>query len=94
MLLERAKRLEPAKTSIREALGRAYFALRDYERAGEEFDTIVAAVPVNDYAHYALARTLLKRDRRDEALSHLRLASALAPACARYREALAAAERT
>ena len=73
-------------------MGRAYFALREYERAGDEFAAIVAAVPVNDYAHYALARTLLKRDRAGEAAVHLRLAIALAPRCARYREALVALE--
>jgi tetratricopeptide (TPR) repeat protein len=93
LLLERAKRLEPGKNSIVEALGRAYFALKEYERARREFEIIVAAVPVNDYAHYALGRSLLKLGCRDEALTHLRLALALDPAQEHYRRALAALDR-
>ena len=34
--LEKAKRLEPDKTSIREALGRAYFRSGRYQRAAKE----------------------------------------------------------
>ena len=36
--LERAKRLEPNKGSIREALGRAYLAAEQYPQADSEFD--------------------------------------------------------
>ena len=42
--LERARSLEPDKSSIREALGRAYFRSSRFEEAAEEF----AAVVVND----------------------------------------------
>ena len=35
--LEKAKRREPAKASIREALGIAYFRLRRYQEAESEF---------------------------------------------------------
>jgi tetratricopeptide (TPR) repeat protein len=93
LLLERAKRLEPGKNSILEALGRAYFALRQYERARHEFETIISVVPVNDYAHYALGRTLLELGCRDEAQTHLRLALALHPGQEHYRRALAALDR-
>jgi outer membrane protein assembly factor BamD (BamD/ComL family) len=37
--LEKAKRREPDKASIREALGIAYFRLRRYEEAEAEFRT-------------------------------------------------------
>lgn len=91
-LLESALRLEPAKDSLREALGRAYFALHDYERAAREFAAIVDHVPVDDYAHYALGCTLLKLGHQTQARKHLRLAVTLAPASERYRLALQALE--
>ena len=67
--LERAKRLEPAKASIREALGIAYFRLGRWQDAEGEFRTIVEELaPTDDYAHYALGRALERqgRDRRGE----------------------------
>jgi tetratricopeptide (TPR) repeat protein len=88
LLLERALRLEPGRNSIREALGRALFAMGDHRRAAEQFAAIVADVPDNDYAHYALGRCLLRLDRDHEARGHLRLARALRPDCDLYREAL------
>ena len=55
--LEKAKRLEPEKASIREALGIAYFRLRRWEDAEAEFRAIVEELaPTDDYAHYALGR--------------------------------------
>ena len=56
--LEKAKRLEPDKTSIREALGRAYFRSARFEQAAEEFAAVVERHPVNDYAHFCLGRAL------------------------------------
>ena len=89
LLFERAMALEPGRNSIREALGRALFSLGQTERAAEQFATIVADVPDNDYAQYALGRCLLKLGRTDEGRGRLRLAAALAPGRATYREALA-----
>ena len=91
LLLERALRLEPGRNSIREALGRAYFALGRHERAAELFAAIVAAAPDNDYARYALGRCLVAAGRGDEALGHLRLACALRPGKRLYADALEAA---
>jgi tetratricopeptide (TPR) repeat protein len=88
MYLARALRLEPGRNSIREALARAEFALGHHERAAALFEEIVASAPVNDYAHYALARCLRLLGRREEARGHLRLARALHPTCATYRERL------
>jgi len=88
MYLSRALRLEPGKNSIRETLGRAEFALGHYEAAANLFEEVVADVPDCDYAHYALARCLRLLGRREEARGHLRLARALHPQCAAYRERL------
>jgi Flp pilus assembly protein TadD len=88
MLLDRALALEPRKNSIREALGRAEFALGRHERAAELFAMIVSDVPDNDYARYALGRCCLKLDRLAEARAHLQLARALKPGSELYRRAL------
>ena len=88
MYLTRALRLEPGRNSIRETLGRAEFALGRFERAAELFEEVVAEVPDNDYAHYALARCLRLLGRGGDARGHLRLARALHPACETYRRRL------
>ena len=77
--LERAKRLEPDKASIREALGIAYFRLRRWDKAETEFRAVLELSPVDDYAHYALARTLEKQGRDAEANGHYKLASSMSP---------------
>jgi tetratricopeptide (TPR) repeat protein len=79
MLLSRALRLEPGRSSLREALGRAEYALGHFARAAELFAAVVGDVPDNDYAHYALARCLQEMGRGEEARGHLRLARALRP---------------
>jgi Flp pilus assembly protein TadD len=75
--LEKAKRREPEKESIREALGIAYFRIRRWSEAEAEFRKLLELSPVNDYAHYALGRCLEKQGRDDEANVHYKLASAL-----------------
>ena len=63
--LEKAKKLEPGKASIREALGIAYFRLARWQEAEAEFRTIVEELePTDDYAHYALGRALEQRAGR------------------------------
>ena len=84
--LERAKRLEPNKASIREALGIAYFRLRRWDEAETEFRAVLELSPVDDYAHYALARTLEKQGRDAEANGHYKLASSMNPANESYAE--------
>jgi tetratricopeptide (TPR) repeat protein len=56
--LSRARRLEPDKASIREALGRALFRSQRYHEAVEEFGAVAAAAPTDDYAHFCLGRAL------------------------------------
>jgi Flp pilus assembly protein TadD len=77
--LEKARRLEPEKASIREALGIAYFRITDWSAAEREFRKVLELSPVDDYAHYALGRSLLKQGRRAEASTHLKLARFLQP---------------
>ena len=83
--LEKAKRREPDKASIREALGIAYFRIRRWEEAEAEFRTLLELSPVNDYAHYALGRCLEKQGREREANAHYKLASSLRPGWNQYR---------
>ena len=82
--LEKARRAEPDKASIREALGIAYFRLRRWEEAEAEFRAVLEISPVNDYAHYALGRCLDKLGRDTEAQGHYKLARSLRPGERRY----------
>ena len=86
--LEKAKRREPEKASIREALGIAYFRIRRFAEAEHEFRAILEGKPVDDYAHFALARCLEKQGRPDEAVGHYKLATFLRPQSLEYRKAL------
>ncbi|MGE5636490.1 MAG: tetratricopeptide repeat protein [Nocardioidaceae bacterium] len=83
--LERARELEPDKSSIREALGRAYFRSARYEKAAEEFAAVVERHPVNDYAHFCLGRSLETPGRRAAARRHAALAACMRPDRADYR---------
>ncbi len=77
--LERARDLEPDKSSIREALGRAYFRSAQFDKAAEEFAEVVERYPVNDYAHFCLGRSLEKTGRPAEARRHAALAANMRP---------------
>jgi Flp pilus assembly protein TadD len=82
--LEKAKRREPQKASIREALGIAYFRIQRYADAEREFRTMLEISPADDYAHYALGRCLEKQGKDTEANGHYKLASSLRPESKRY----------
>jgi Flp pilus assembly protein TadD len=88
MYLERAVLLAPDKTSVREALGRSYYALGRFDSAAETFAEIVRRAPANDYAQFALARCLLRLDDVAGARRAARLAVAMVPGNADYRRAL------
>jgi tetratricopeptide (TPR) repeat protein len=83
--LAKAARLAPEKSSVREALGRAYFRTRRYPEAAEEFAAVVERYPVNDYAHFCLGRALSLSGRRVEARRHLAIAACLRPERHDYR---------
>ena len=82
--LEKAKRREPRKASIREALGIAYFRIARWSEAELEFRAVLELSPADDYAHYALGRCLEKQGRASEANRHYKLASSLRPGSERY----------
>jgi len=83
--LEKAKRREPDKASIREALGIAYFRIRRWAEAEAEFRKVLELSPADDYAHYALGRCLEKLGKDREANGHYKLASSLRPGSEQYR---------
>lgn len=85
--LEKAKRREPEKASIREALGIAYFRIRRFAEAESEFRAMLELTPVDDYAHFALGRALEKQGRAGEAARHYRLAKTLRPQSRDYQRA-------
>jgi tetratricopeptide (TPR) repeat protein len=83
--LEKARSMEPGKSSIREALGRVYFRIGRYGPAAKEFAAVVERHPTNDFAHFCLGRSLEKSGRTDEARRHLALAASMRPERADYR---------
>jgi Flp pilus assembly protein TadD len=83
--LAEAARRAPEKSSVREALGRAYFRNRQFREAAAEFEAVVETHPVNDYAHFCLGRALTLTGNRDRARHHLALASNLRPDRRDYR---------
>ncbi len=91
--LEKAKRREPEKTSIREALGIAYFRIRRFAEAEQEFRAMLELQAVDHYAHFALGRCLEKQGRSEEAFGHYRMATFFRPQSREYRRALDALDR-
>ncbi len=86
--LERARKLEPEKGSIREALGRAYFRSQRVEAARVEFEKVLELDPVNDYAHFGLGMCLLRKGDRAGARGHLKMATIMRPDEEAYQDAL------
>ena len=83
--LGEAARQAPEKSSVREALGRAYFRNHQFAEAATEFEAVVETHPVNDYAHFCLGRALSLTGRTRQARHHLALASNLRPERRDYR---------
>jgi Flp pilus assembly protein TadD len=83
--LRRAADLEPDKTSIREALGRALFHSQRYSEAVTEFEAVVDRAPTNDFALFCLGRSLQQLGRHNEARRPLALAATLRPERGDYR---------
>jgi Flp pilus assembly protein TadD len=83
--LGRAADLEPDKTSIREALGRALFHSQRYSEAATEFAAVVDRAPTNDFALFCLGRSLQQLGRHQEARHPLALAAQLRPERGDYR---------
>lgn len=83
--LEAAARRAPEKSSVREALGRAYFRCGRFAAAVTEFQAVVETHQVNDFAHFCLGRALAKTGEMERARHHLALASNLRPERRDYR---------
>ncbi|MGP3981400.1 tetratricopeptide repeat protein [Streptomyces sp. KR80] len=78
-LLDSVIAAHPESGAARILRGRAYFAAAQLRSAEREFRLIVEREPDNAFVHFALARTLERANRRDEATRHFRLAAALDP---------------
>jgi len=83
--LAEAARRAPEKSSVREALGRAYYRAGHFAEAAVEFEAVVETHHVNDYAHFCLGRALAKTGQKDRARHHLALASNLRPDRTEYQ---------
>ncbi|WP_243772648.1 tetratricopeptide repeat protein [Actinomadura barringtoniae] len=67
----------PDNRSAVELLGRAYFHSAQLGRAEETFRTLVDLDPCNGWAYEALARTLERRNRPEDARRFRRIARAM-----------------
>ena len=88
-LFERAAEAEPGKSSIHEALARAYFGSRRFAAALKQFMLVLEISPTNDYAHFGAGLCLGRLGRLREAVGHLRLANVMRPGNDDYERALA-----
>ena len=86
-VLELAIEHEPAKASLHEALGRAYFASARVEQARAEFELAAELDPSDDYAHFGIGRCYERQGRLPQAAKHYKLACALSDR-SDYRRAL------
>jgi Flp pilus assembly protein TadD len=76
-ILEPVVGAEPANEAALELLARAYFGSAQLAKAEEALTRLVELAPANGWARRALARTLERQSRADEAVSHHRVADAL-----------------
>src|SRR5262245_56915830 len=83
--LAEAARRASEKSSVREALGRAYYRAGRFAQAAVEFEAVVETHHVNDYAHFCLGRALSMTGQKRRARHHLALASNLRPERRDYR---------
>ncbi|MBB1243684.1 tetratricopeptide repeat protein [Streptomyces durbertensis] len=78
-LLDTVIEAHPEHLGARLLRARAYFLAARLGAAEREFRHVVDREPANAYAHFALARTLERANRPEEARRHFRLAAALDP---------------
>ena len=71
---------EPGNQAALELLARSYFASAQLTRAEETLGRLVELAPANGWARRALARTLERQSRADDAALHHRVADALGAA--------------
>jgi Flp pilus assembly protein TadD len=76
-ILEPVVAAHPGNEAVLELLARGYFASAQLGRAEGVLRQLVELAPANGWARRALARTLERQSRRDEAVPHHRMADAL-----------------
>ena len=76
-ILEPVVAAHPADSAVLELLARSYFASAQLVRAEGVLRRLVELAPADGWARRALARTLERQSRRDEAVPHHRMADAL-----------------
>jgi Flp pilus assembly protein TadD len=76
-ILERVVEAEPSNQAALELLARAYFGAAQLGKAEDVLSRLVTLAPANGWARRALARTLERQSRGDDAAVHHRLADAL-----------------
>ncbi|QVQ52006.1 tetratricopeptide repeat protein [Spiractinospora alimapuensis] len=77
-ILEPLRDEQPESRSLLELLGRAYFHSAQLRKAEETFRKLIDLDPCDAWAHIALARSLERQDRDDEAGRYRRLHAAMA----------------
>ena len=76
-ILERVVAAEPDNEAALELLARSYFGAAQLGPAERTLRRLVEQAPSNGWARRALARTLERQSRHDEAAPHHRMADAL-----------------
>jgi Flp pilus assembly protein TadD len=76
-VLEPLVAAEPGNEAALELLARSYFGSAQLQKAEDALRRLVELAPANGWARRALARTLERRSRRGEAVTHHRMADAL-----------------
>jgi Flp pilus assembly protein TadD len=79
-ILEPVVEAEPTNSAALELLARSYFGSAQLARAESALTRLVELAPANGWARRALARTLERQSRADEAAPHHRMADALGAA--------------
>lgn len=87
-LLQRAKKLEPRKGSILEALGIAYYNCGRPRDARREFEEALDVDPTNHYARFGLGCCLYREGFLRLAIGQMKLAAVMAPDVDLYNETL------
>jgi len=88
MFLEKAKKYEPEKGSIREVLASAYYNCGFYRYAKKNFIRALEIDAANDFAHYGLGLCLIKEKKLTKAVGHLKIAFFMKPNSKKYKEIL------
>jgi len=79
MTLEEGLKVHPAYMSARVLLGKAHLMLGEMDKACEQFENVIKAVPDNLYALRKLGEIYLAQAKSDEALKNFRILAILSP---------------